>query len=186
MSLEDKPRSGQPSVINEDMLQMHKNREVAQNRFKRFQSSNFDDKDEPCSGRPLMNKVDAIKEKVEQDRQNNQFGSLLPAADETQARRSDEKAGIVQQKGCGFHHDNARSATQNRLREFGSSTLWLVCIGALSKANFTNAIAASATESLTCFEARDIWLISIKLKADRLNSAVVRIEPDAFWSETKS
>ncbi|GBP58691.1 Histone-lysine N-methyltransferase SETMAR [Eumeta japonica] len=40
---------------------------VAQNWFKCFQSSNFDIKDEPRSGRPVTDKVDAILEKVEQD-----------------------------------------------------------------------------------------------------------------------
>ncbi|GBP69378.1 Mariner Mos1 transposase [Eumeta japonica] len=39
---------------------------VAQNRFKRFQSRNFDAKDEPRSGRPVTGKVDVILEKVEQ------------------------------------------------------------------------------------------------------------------------
>ncbi|GBP95815.1 Histone-lysine N-methyltransferase SETMAR [Eumeta japonica] len=41
---------------------------VAQNWFKRFQSGNFGLKDEPRSGRPVTDKVDAILEKVEQDR----------------------------------------------------------------------------------------------------------------------
>ncbi|GBP90915.1 hypothetical protein EVAR_66259_1 [Eumeta japonica] len=41
---------------------------VAQNVFKRFQFGNFDVKDEPLSGRPVTDKVDAILEKVERDR----------------------------------------------------------------------------------------------------------------------
>ncbi|GBP95746.1 Histone-lysine N-methyltransferase SETMAR [Eumeta japonica] len=40
---------------------------VAQNWFKRFQSSNFDVKVEPRSGRPVTDKVDAILDIVEQD-----------------------------------------------------------------------------------------------------------------------
>ncbi|GBP49954.1 hypothetical protein EVAR_37038_1 [Eumeta japonica] len=39
---------------------------VAQNWFKRFQSGNFGVKDEPCTGRPVMDKIDLILEKVEQ------------------------------------------------------------------------------------------------------------------------
>jgi [histone H3]-lysine36 N-dimethyltransferase SETMAR len=41
---------------------------VAQIWFKRFQSGNFDVKDAPRSGRPITDKMDAIFEKVEQDR----------------------------------------------------------------------------------------------------------------------
>ncbi|GBP82245.1 Putative uncharacterized protein FLJ37770 [Eumeta japonica] len=41
---------------------------VAQNWFDRFQSHDFDVKDEPRSGRPVTDKVDAILEKVKQDR----------------------------------------------------------------------------------------------------------------------
>ncbi|GBP29782.1 Histone-lysine N-methyltransferase SETMAR [Eumeta japonica] len=41
---------------------------VAQNWFKRFQSDNFDVKDEPCSGLSVTDKADAISENVEQDR----------------------------------------------------------------------------------------------------------------------
>ncbi|GBO99700.1 hypothetical protein EVAR_796_1 [Eumeta japonica] len=40
----------------------------SENRFKRFQSGNFDVKHESRSGRPVKGKVDAILEKVEQDR----------------------------------------------------------------------------------------------------------------------
>ncbi|WP_337239668.1 hypothetical protein, partial [Vibrio cholerae] len=40
----------------------------AQMWFKRFQSGNFDVKDAPRSGRPVTNKMDAIFERVEQDR----------------------------------------------------------------------------------------------------------------------
>ncbi|GBP77873.1 Putative uncharacterized protein FLJ37770 [Eumeta japonica] len=42
----------------------------AQNWFKRFQSGNFDVKDEPRCGRPVTGKVDAILEKVQQDRRS--------------------------------------------------------------------------------------------------------------------
>ncbi|GBP40677.1 hypothetical protein EVAR_36413_1 [Eumeta japonica] len=42
-----------------------------QNWFKRFQSSNFDVKDEPRSGGPVPDKVYAILEKVEQDQYGN-------------------------------------------------------------------------------------------------------------------
>ncbi|KAJ0171809.1 hypothetical protein K1T71_012572 [Dendrolimus kikuchii] len=41
---------------------------VTQIWFKRFQSGNFDIKDARRSGRPVMDKIDAIFEKVEQDR----------------------------------------------------------------------------------------------------------------------
>ncbi|KAJ0181233.1 hypothetical protein K1T71_003318 [Dendrolimus kikuchii] len=41
---------------------------VAQIWFKRFQSGNFDIKDARRSGRPVTDKIDAIFEKVEQDR----------------------------------------------------------------------------------------------------------------------
>ncbi|KAL0842348.1 hypothetical protein ABMA28_014470 [Loxostege sticticalis] len=41
---------------------------VAQIWFKRFQSGNFDVKDARRSGRPITDKIDAIFEKVEQDR----------------------------------------------------------------------------------------------------------------------
>ena len=41
---------------------------VAQIWFKRFQSGNFDVKDARRSGRPITDKMDAIFEKVEQDR----------------------------------------------------------------------------------------------------------------------
>ncbi|KAL0810222.1 hypothetical protein ABMA28_011004 [Loxostege sticticalis] len=40
---------------------------VAQTWFKRFQSGNFDVTDKRRSGRPIMDKIDAIFEKVEQD-----------------------------------------------------------------------------------------------------------------------
>ncbi|GBP10828.1 hypothetical protein EVAR_5421_1 [Eumeta japonica] len=40
---------------------------VAQNWCKNFQFGNFDVKDQPRSGRPVTNKVDAILEKIEQD-----------------------------------------------------------------------------------------------------------------------
>ncbi|GBP93313.1 Histone-lysine N-methyltransferase SETMAR [Eumeta japonica] len=40
---------------------------VAQNWFKRFQSGNFDVNEEPRSGQPVTEKVDAILENVEQD-----------------------------------------------------------------------------------------------------------------------
>ncbi|GBP95156.1 hypothetical protein EVAR_70382_1 [Eumeta japonica] len=40
---------------------------VAQNWFKHFQSGNFDVKDEPRSGRPVTDEVQAILEKVEPD-----------------------------------------------------------------------------------------------------------------------
>ena len=43
---------------------------VAQIWFKRFQSGNFDVKDARHSGRPIMDKMDAIFEKVEHDRHN--------------------------------------------------------------------------------------------------------------------
>ncbi|GBP93783.1 Histone-lysine N-methyltransferase SETMAR [Eumeta japonica] len=46
---------------------------VARNWFKRLQSGNFDVKDEPRSGRPVTDKVDAILEKVEQDRHINSY-----------------------------------------------------------------------------------------------------------------
>ncbi|GBP11395.1 Histone-lysine N-methyltransferase SETMAR [Eumeta japonica] len=48
---------------------------VAQNWFKRFQSGNFDVKDEPRSGRPVTDKVvvDAILEKIEQDRRISSY-----------------------------------------------------------------------------------------------------------------
>ncbi|GBP23708.1 hypothetical protein EVAR_13663_1 [Eumeta japonica] len=56
-------------------------------------------------------------------RQNHQFGSLLPTADEIQARRGEKTTGIDQQRGCGFHHVNARSHTslapQQILGKFG-------------------------------------------------------------------
>ncbi|GBP87239.1 hypothetical protein EVAR_102493_1 [Eumeta japonica] len=42
---------------------------VAQNWFKRFQSSNFDVKDKPCSGLSVTDKADAILEKLEQGHQ---------------------------------------------------------------------------------------------------------------------
>ena len=41
---------------------------MAQSWFKRFQFWNFDVKDAPCSGRPMIAKVDDIIEKIEQDR----------------------------------------------------------------------------------------------------------------------
>ncbi|GBP65171.1 hypothetical protein EVAR_48648_1 [Eumeta japonica] len=41
---------------------------VVQNRFKRFQVSNFDVKDESRSGRPTTDRVDAILEKAQRDR----------------------------------------------------------------------------------------------------------------------
>ncbi|KAJ0175683.1 hypothetical protein K1T71_008842 [Dendrolimus kikuchii] len=41
---------------------------VAQFWFKRFQSGNFDTKDARRSGRPVTDKIDAVFEKVEQDR----------------------------------------------------------------------------------------------------------------------
>lgn len=41
---------------------------LAQNRFKRFHSRNFDVKSEFCSGHPVTEKPDDIFEKVELDR----------------------------------------------------------------------------------------------------------------------
>ncbi|GBP23550.1 Putative uncharacterized protein FLJ37770 [Eumeta japonica] len=41
---------------------------AAQNWFKRFQSGNFDVKNEPRSGQPLTDKVEAILKKVKEDR----------------------------------------------------------------------------------------------------------------------
>ncbi|GBP08346.1 hypothetical protein EVAR_78814_1 [Eumeta japonica] len=46
---------------------------MAQNWFKRFQSGNFDVKDEPRSGRPVTDKDDAILEQVEQGRHINSY-----------------------------------------------------------------------------------------------------------------
>ncbi|GBP28481.1 hypothetical protein EVAR_93428_1 [Eumeta japonica] len=54
---------------------------VAQNWFKRFQSSNFDDKAEPRSGRPVTDKVDAILKKVEQDRHLSSYNIAKKAGD---------------------------------------------------------------------------------------------------------
>ncbi|GBP21739.1 hypothetical protein EVAR_10916_1 [Eumeta japonica] len=54
---------------------------VAQNWFKRFQSSNFDAKDELRSTRPVTDKVDGILEKVEHDRSKLAGGGRrLPTA----------------------------------------------------------------------------------------------------------
>ncbi|GBP46358.1 Putative uncharacterized protein FLJ37770 [Eumeta japonica] len=46
---------------------------AAQNWFKCFQSGHFDVKDEPRSGRPLTHKIDAVLEKVEEDRHINSY-----------------------------------------------------------------------------------------------------------------
>ncbi|GBP73835.1 Histone-lysine N-methyltransferase SETMAR [Eumeta japonica] len=47
--------------------------EVAQNWFKRFQSGNFNFKDEIRSGRLVTDEVDAILEKVEQDQHTRSY-----------------------------------------------------------------------------------------------------------------
>jgi len=41
---------------------------VTQSWFKRFQSGNFDVKNAPCFGRPIIEKIDEIIEKIEQNR----------------------------------------------------------------------------------------------------------------------
>ncbi|GBP82993.1 hypothetical protein EVAR_39682_1 [Eumeta japonica] len=61
---------------------------VAQNWFKRFQSSDFDVKDEPRSSRSVTDKVDAILEKVDfYRRAKPSIRSLLPIADEIQVKK---------------------------------------------------------------------------------------------------
>ncbi|GBP22856.1 b(0,+)-type amino acid transporter 1 [Eumeta japonica] len=52
-----------PGVYGPNAVSMR----VAQNWFKRFESGDFDVKDEPHSDRPVIDKVDAILEKIEQD-----------------------------------------------------------------------------------------------------------------------
>ncbi|GBP94264.1 Histone-lysine N-methyltransferase SETMAR [Eumeta japonica] len=46
---------------------------VVQNWFKRFQSGNFSVKDKLRSGPPVTDKVDAVLEKVERDRNNSSY-----------------------------------------------------------------------------------------------------------------
>ncbi|KAJ0183809.1 hypothetical protein K1T71_000232 [Dendrolimus kikuchii] len=62
--MQHKPRKKNCDVYGPNAVSVR----VAQIWFKRFQSGNFDIKDAHRSGRPVTDKIDAIFEKVEQDR----------------------------------------------------------------------------------------------------------------------
>ncbi|GBP64040.1 Histone-lysine N-methyltransferase SETMAR [Eumeta japonica] len=102
---------------------------VAQNWFKRFQSGNFDVKDEFRSGRPATDKVDAIlgKDIIHYELlppgktiNSDLYCQLLMRFKQELEKKWPE---FINRKAVVFHHDNARPhtflATQQILREFG-------------------------------------------------------------------
>ncbi|GBP97682.1 hypothetical protein EVAR_90836_1 [Eumeta japonica] len=68
---------------------------VAQNWFKRFQSSNFDVKDKPCSGLSVTDKADAILEKLEQ-------GHQIRSYDIAEELRIDHRTVLAHLKKAGY------------------------------------------------------------------------------------
>ena len=83
---------------------------VAQIWFKRFQSGNFDVKDARRSGRPITDKMDAIFEKVEQDR-------LISSYDVAEELGIDHKTVLAHLKKTGYTKSSIFGYLTSSLKE---------------------------------------------------------------------
>ncbi|GBP57351.1 Putative uncharacterized protein FLJ37770 [Eumeta japonica] len=83
---------------------------VAQNWYKRFQSDHFDVKDQPRSGRPVTEQVDAILEKVKQNRHISSY-------DLAEELRIDHKTVLTYLKKAGYTKSSIFGSHTSSLKE---------------------------------------------------------------------